>query len=86
MCERGASGAAGGDCFFRQTGEWLQDRRATGHEEAMCERARQKKRYFVAKKTLETKKTEAAEKNKTVKLEIIGEATGNCLGVGANER
>ena len=85
MCERGASGAAGGDCFFRQTGEWLQDRRATGHEEAMCERARQKKGISSPKKRWE-KKTEAAEKNKTVKLEIMGEATGNCLGVGANER
>ena len=49
-------------------------------------KSKTKKKVFRRQKNVGKKKTEAAEKNKTVKLEIIGEATGNCLGVGANER
>ena len=45
-----------------------------------------KKKYFVAKETLEIKKKESCREKKTVKLEVIGGATGNYPGVGAKER
>ena len=52
-----------------------------------CAREQDEKKVFRSQRKLgNKKKKESCRKKKTVKLEVIGGATGNYPGVGAKER